>query len=293
MAQKKNKKKLTTPTENSYPQVRGEESDAQTQNKPGCALLTDQEIEEMASQDLLISENFTKAQLDGCCYEFRVGEIAYTYDYKNRITRQEVRDEHIINPMETVTIITKEKVNLDQKHYLFLFSKGTLFSVGLTAVATAADPGFKGHLGITMTNLSMRPIRLINGMGFVKGNFYRLHKKVKNAYVGQHGDATMSWPYPSQFHTEPKNFESGEAEHWQFLPPPFLDLYKRLSLVNKYVKWIFYSFIILLFANILTGPLYPYIPESLQPHIKESLNYLGSAASIIGLLLTLVMLRKS
>jgi dCTP deaminase len=241
---------------------------------------------------LLISEAFSEKQLMGCSYQFRVGRISYSYDYEQRTTRQQQSEVHTIHPFETLTIVTMEKVALDTKHFLFVFSKGSLFSIGLTPVCTAADPGFRGHMGITMTNLSIRPVELRAGTEFVKGIFYQLADDAAHTYVGQHGDATMSWPYPSQFHTEPPNFSAWDAEHWRFLPPPLRALFYRLSYVERYIKWITISFIILILLNLCMSIFKGFIPPDWYLVIERPLNLLGALASIGGLLLSISLLRK-
>jgi deoxycytidine triphosphate deaminase len=255
-------------------------------------LLSDGQIAERCRKGLLISEEFAEKQLMGCCYEFRVGRIAYSYDYEKKITKQQQSKIHIIYPFETLTIVTMEKINLDNQHFLLLFSKGSLFSLGLTPVSTAADPGFRGPLGITMTNLSARPIQFSAGTGFIKGSFFQLAKEAVNTYVGQHGDATMSWPYPSQFHTEPLDFESWEAQHWRFLPPPLRISFIRLRYVERYIKWIIMSFSVLIFTNLALGSLKSIFSPDWYSFIDRLLNLLGSLASIAGFLLSIGLLRK-
>ena len=130
----------------------------------------------------------------GCCYEFHVGSVCYTYDYENKKTQHHEQDEHTMHPFQTVTIVTEETVSLNDRQFLQVFAKGSLFALGLAAVFTAADPGFKAPLGITMTNLSPRSICLREGDAFLKGCFFEMQLDVEKPYVGQHGAATMSWP---------------------------------------------------------------------------------------------------
>jgi dCTP deaminase len=255
-------------------------------------LLTDEEVTAKCRSNILISDEFDDKQLKGCCYEFRVGNISYTYDYEKKITKQYVSDVHIIHPFETLTIVTMEKVALDRRHFLLLFSKGSLFSIGLTPVSTAADPGFAGHLGITMTNLSMRPIQLKKGIPFVKGAFFQLSKEAIHPYVGQHGDATMTWPYPSQFHTEPIDFESIDATHWRFLPLPLRATISRLQDMERYIKWIAVSFIALILLNIIPPFLRDILPQNVIVIVERSVNLIGAFASIVGLFLALALMRK-
>ena len=274
-------------------------SDKQHQNNQNerllnnSRLLTDNEIARKCHKGILVTENYSQKQLAGCCYEFRVGSISYSYDYENKTTKQLRGDVHTIYPFETLTIITLEKVALDSIHFLSLFSKGSLFSMGLTPICTAADPGFKGHLGITMTNLSIRPIQFQKGQGFIKGTFHQLSQKASRPYVGQHGDATMSWPYPSQFHMDPPDFDSVEATCWRFLPPPIRNTINKLSGLEKNIKLITSIFFFLLIVNVATLPAKEFFPNFWNNDIERILNISGSFASIIGLTLSFNLFRNN
>ena len=253
-------------------------------------ILTDDDIAQAAGSKMLVSEHFSKSQLDGCAYEFRTGRIGYHYDYVQKKTLQYEADEHVILPFETVTITSFEQVNLDKKHFLWITAKGSLFSLGLSAVCTAADPGFRGHLGITLTNMSARPVVIRNSTGFVKGVFFRLTKEVTKHYVGQHGDATMSWPYPSQYHTEPEDFTSLSAPCWKFIPPPVRATLIRLSRASTYLKWITFAFVIVTLLNLTSPILKHYFSQGTYTLLERYISLVGSFASIAGLLLAVTLL---
>lgn len=258
------------------------------QSTEATTLLTDEQVEESN----LIVEDFDPSLLRGCCYEFRVGPICYVYNYEEKTTRQLDRQAHLIQPMETITIVTMEKVSLDRWHFLNLWAKGSMFSVGLTPICTAADPGFVGHLGITITNLSVRPVSLKVGTRFVKGAFFRLGREVKHAYVGQHGDAELSWPYPNQFHTEPPDFTSLDSAAWKFMPPPVKQLIERLRDAEKYIRWMIYIFTALLLLNFVQFLGGAYLTVEAKQLLERSLAAFGSVASIIGLFLAISLSQK-
>lgn len=251
-------------------------------------LLTDEQVEDAN----LIVEDFDPSLLRGCCYEFRVGPICYVYNYEEKKARQLDRQVHLIRPMEIITIVTMEKVSLDRRHFLNLWAKGSMFSVGLAPICTAADPGFVGHLGITITNLSARPVSLKVGTRFVKGAFYRLSRDVKHAYVGQHGDAKLSWPYPDQFHTEPPDFASLDSAAWEFMPPPVKQMIERLRDAEKYVRWVIYIFTTLLLLNCIQFFGGTYLTGEVMPLLERSIAALGSVASVFGLFLAFSLWQK-
>lgn len=79
-----------------------------------------------------------------------------------------------------------------------VISKGSLFSVGLTPVATYADPGFSGNLGIVTQNISDKYIILPKLEPIAKADFTRLTGAVNRPYRGQHGFGTQIWPIKHQ-----------------------------------------------------------------------------------------------
>ena len=160
-------------------------------------ILTAAEIENACLQGDLISDQFERDNLDGCAYEFRVGRFAYRYDHANRSAIREESDRHVIYPFETLAIVTLERINLDAQHFLQVHLKGSLFAVGVIPVCTAADPGFSNYLGLTLTNISARPIELKSGERFAKGVFHQLSHPAEKIYSGSHGDARYTWPYPA------------------------------------------------------------------------------------------------
>lgn len=231
----------------------------------------------------LISEGFAEAHLHGCTYEFTAGRIAYRYDYEEKNSRQEQSDRHVLLPFETATVVTAEKVRIDTRHFLFLYSKGSLFSLGLVPVCTGADPGFSGHLGITITNLSARPVVIPVGTRIVKGVFFRLPGEAEKHYVGQHGDATMDWPYPSQYHSD--EFDATEyARHsTRFLPAPVASAIQVTATVSRYLRWTIVTLIVVASANIVTYFLTLLTPKTWTDKLLAILGVIGTIASIIGL----------
>jgi len=75
-----------------------------------------------------------------------------------------------------------------------IVSKGSFFSLGLSAVCTYADPGFDGHIGIVTHNISDKYIEIPIGQSIAKVDFSTLNESVANPYKGQHGFHTKIWP---------------------------------------------------------------------------------------------------
>jgi deoxycytidine triphosphate deaminase len=256
-------------------------------------ILTDTEIEELCRRGELISEGFDGTNLQGCAYEFRVSRFAYRYDYDRRSTIREDSESHVIYPFESVAIITLERVHLDATHYLQIHLKGTLFALGVIPVATAADPGFSNHLGLTLTNLSARPIELKVGERFAKGVFHRLSKPVKKMYTGQHGDATLTWPYPGHLHLAKFSVEDYSNEIRRFLPAPLASAIRFMSDVRGYLRWIVSVQVVALITFVLGVFSNQLFSTPLAKAAFDTLSVISGVSSIVGLLLAAMPLIKS
>lgn len=253
-------------------------------------IFCDSEIRAQCPKGWLISEAYQDSNLDGCSYEFRVGPIAYRYDYDNKSSRQENVKQHLIYPFETLTLITLEKVRLGRHHFLLLFSKGSMFSLGLVPICTAADPGFTGHLGITITNLSARPVILPVGTRLIKGLFFKLDVGAEKTYVGQHGDAMMNWPYPNQFHADEFDPEVYASHLRRFLPSPFASAFELPAKIHRYLKWTIVSLLLAAGGNLSTYFLSVITPQIWTERLFTLLSALGSIASVVGLIISIVAL---
>jgi NTP pyrophosphatase (non-canonical NTP hydrolase) len=104
----------------------------------------------------------------------------------------------LIKPGHRVVLITHERLALDDKVFARIVSKGSLFSVGLSAVATYADPGFHGRIGIVTQNISHTYILLPKLERIAKVDFTILETPAKRPYQGQHGFETEIWPIKHQ-----------------------------------------------------------------------------------------------
>jgi len=162
--------------------------------------------------------------LAGACYELRMGNVYY--DLSENSNRFELSDNEkvLIKPGHRVVLITAEDLEIPGDILVRIVSKGSLFSIGLSPVATYADPGFSGHLGIVTENMSDKYIELPQGMAIAKADFTRLSSAAVKPYQGQHGFRTGIWPIKSHLqktHAEVRGDErvGGEREEALALLP--------------------------------------------------------------------------
>nr|WP_315720169.1 MULTISPECIES: hypothetical protein [unclassified Bradyrhizobium] len=108
----------------------------------------------------------------------------------------------LIKPGHRVVLITAEELEVPSDILVRVVSKGSLFSVGLSPVATYADPGFGGNLGIVTQNVSDKYIQLPQGEPIAKADFTRLTSPSARLYQGQHGFQAGIWPIKTHLQKE-------------------------------------------------------------------------------------------
>jgi dCTP deaminase len=132
--------------------------------------------------------------LSGACYELRLGNVYYDLTESDRRIHLSPDQNILIKPGHRVVLITHEELNVPNNVLVRIVSKGSLFSVGLSPVATYADPGFSGNIGIVTQNISDKYLVLPQLEPIAKADFTRLTGNADHPYRGQHGFHSQIWP---------------------------------------------------------------------------------------------------
>lgn len=160
-------------------------------------ILSDRTILECMSKGELIRHGIA-ANVIGASYELRLGNVYYDLTENDRPIQLQPHEVALIKPGHRVVLITLEELLVPDNMLVRIVSKGSLFSVGLSAVATYADPGFSGRLGIVTQNISDKYIALPQLEAIAKADFTKLTSAADNLYNGQHGFQTQIWPIKHQ-----------------------------------------------------------------------------------------------
>ncbi|UIA99374.1 hypothetical protein KUD97_10430 [Desulfovibrio desulfuricans] len=160
--------------------------------------LTDLEIIDNVKEKKLIVENYEEKKVKQACYELRASNIYYDIYNQNRRCVLNEGEYILIKPKQCLVIITLESLELPANFLGRILTKGKLFSIGISAVNTYADPGFEGRLGIVLINLSNSYIKIYPGQPIAKIEFSKLSSNVSKPYRGQHGYETEVWPIPTE-----------------------------------------------------------------------------------------------
>jgi deoxycytidine triphosphate deaminase len=163
----------------------------------GMKVLADHEIADAIARKELVLD----ADPEGCkgaCYELRMGDVYYDLTEDEKRYPVPSGGDVLIKPGHRVVLITHERLALNDKVFARIVSKGSLFSIGLSAVATYADPGFHGRIGIVTQNISDKYIVLPLLEPIAKVDFTILETSASHPYRGQHGYETKMWPVQKQ-----------------------------------------------------------------------------------------------
>lgn len=185
-------------------------------------------------------KNGDPGQLAGACYELRLGEVYYDLTESDKPISVTKHGNALLKPGHRVVLITLEELEVPPDVLARVFSKGSLFSVGLSPTATYADPGFAGHIGIVTQNISDKYILLPAGETIAKVEFTRLPGDVAKPYTGQHGFRTQIWPI--KHHLQKTHAELAadlrvkpEADEQQLLLPTTVS--RMLQQVHERQRW--------------------------------------------------------
>jgi dCTP deaminase len=210
-------------------------------------------------------------------YELRMGKVYYDLTEGNLRIELRHGEKVIIKPGHRVVLITQEELNIPDDIYGRVISKGSLFSIGLSAVCTNADPGFKGNLGLVTQNFSDKYIEIPQNEGLAKIDFSLLDQSSNKSYRGQHGFQLKIWPIKKQLQKEHKDFshnprvETEEIEGLRVLPKV---ISASLIKIKSQQKKINVGLVFFLFLNL--GMLVSVSTSLLDPVIAFTVNMISS-----------------
>ena len=124
-------------------------------------------------------------RLAGACYELRMGNVYYDLTEGGKRFALAPGQIVLIKPGHRVVLITAEELEVPPDILVRVESKGSLFSVELSPVATYADPGFGGNLGVVTQNISDKYIELPQGEPIAKADFTRLTIRAARPYLSR------------------------------------------------------------------------------------------------------------
>lgn len=146
-------------------------------------ILNDQDITSLIKKETI--KNGTEDSVEGQKYDFRLGDnfLKAKFGRTTKVSELEVeqRKEAVVEPGETVFVMTEEVLNLPKDMRLRLSPKRKIGHEGIIVLGGLdVDPGYSGSLFIGMYNFSSEPFTLHPGKKLIAGIFEKLEKPVEH-----------------------------------------------------------------------------------------------------------------
>jgi deoxycytidine triphosphate deaminase len=190
-------------------------------------------IERNELVDKILISPFNKDQAGPAGYDLHVGR-----EYKSLTTGEQgdiTEDKPlIIEPGETVAVVSKEYIGLPQNIIGIITSKMSLLVRGIPHMSTRADPGFYGRIVQIFTNVSTERIELKYEEPFCHIIFLRTDKylpelRYKGDYINQQGLEKIEARFKKRLN--PRQ------------PPTLQEINRKIEKLEKVVRptaWSFY-----------------------------------------------------
>jgi deoxycytidine triphosphate deaminase len=160
---------------------------------PQVGLLSDRDIKAAVEGGYLLErEGFIVENAKYACYEIRVGSQYEVLKFDNddvvHVSRELGQGQTIdIPPGSTFLIVAEETFRIPTNIFAKITTVGQVFSSGLAAENTFADPGYTGPLYITMTNVSTRILSLKRGDPLARVEFHKFQNIPDRTHIGYRG----------------------------------------------------------------------------------------------------------
>ncbi len=121
--------------------------------------------------DVLFIGDFDKEQLStggdsNASYDLRVGDKYRDYRDNEAITFSKISKPIMLDPGKAITIKTLEYVHFPKTRLGYIIPKVSLLQDGVSNTASKVDPGYQGHLLVTVFNLGQKTVPIKYGQRF-------------------------------------------------------------------------------------------------------------------------------
>ena len=132
--------------------------------------------------------------------EVHAGQIVWEVGQDGAASKTNLEEGSCIQlrPGEVKTILTDENFDLPLDAYGRIYPKGRMTTVGILLASTNIDPGFRGHLSLTLVNASRANLQIPVMHAIAKIEVVKLTTDARMAYSGGHSSATKSVPLSNE-----------------------------------------------------------------------------------------------
>ncbi len=151
-------------------------------------ILTDSMIRQACSEGSVGISPFNDQQIQPASYDLRVGPEAAVSSRRGKVNVKE-KGFVELDAGDFAVLVTEEVISLNNQHSGRFGLRSKWARKGLLATTgPQIDPGFKGRLGIGLTNLTSRKIALSHLDDLLTVEFHRLSEPVERPYSGPYQD---------------------------------------------------------------------------------------------------------
>jgi deoxycytidine triphosphate deaminase len=151
-------------------------------------ILTDIQIREEVERIGLIGGEYRPESARYASYELHASEyvekLVYDQEVTGHVEMPTNENEIVLEPGITVKVYTAETINLPANMLALVIALGQLFAAGLAAGSTYVDPGSRGEIYISLTNLTGRSVRIPVGCPIARAMFFILGSPVETLHGG-------------------------------------------------------------------------------------------------------------
>jgi dCTP deaminase len=148
-------------------------------------LLTDTELRNRIRTAPQLIEDFDTSRIEqdvyGCAAYLHIGDIFLPGSEANQIgsAGDPLKINHCLTQGQTAVLRTKEKFKLDGEHAAVVFPSSSVSMQGLLMTNPGhVDPGYAGHLHVTVINMGSKPFPLVPNARFLRALVFKLDSAV-------------------------------------------------------------------------------------------------------------------
>ena len=146
-------------------------------------------IERGEMVDKILISPFEARSLGPTSYDLHIGDRYISLTGSTGLKDIRRGRKLVIEPGESVTLVSREYLGLPPNISGIVFSKVSLLERGLSQISTYIHPGFYGPLRETLTNLSNKQLELDHGSAFCQVVFFEVPEgKADERYMGNRRD---------------------------------------------------------------------------------------------------------
>jgi deoxycytidine triphosphate deaminase len=271
------------------------------------SVLTDGDIRAAGEQGFLFSGGFDPEKVKYSSYEIRInGYELLTFETTAErwsTPHDRTPDTVVLHPGETARVFAKEILSMPTNVLAHAIPVGQLFSSGLAAETTFADPGYTGDFYVTLINLSNKTLSIAYQSPLARLEFYKLGKAVEHPHDGSRRSPKFVIPSNPRTLTDSELAARDLTDWIQDLATPLpSDRYDRRYQVAGHVlsghaaqlatghraiarveAWLIVIGLVL--VGILVVLLWPTIPESVEREVSSAV-----AGPLVAAVVALILL---